>query len=86
MLLQEWLFITEKCFRIKDHLLIGSLKFKQIHAIKVLNNYPILERKLLSKSYGRIRDLEIMSDGSILFITDEDKNGRYKGGLYKIYR
>ena len=71
---------------LKDHILIGSLKFKQIHAIKILNNYPILERKLLDSSYGRIRDLEIMNDGSILFITDEDTSGKYKGGLYKIFR
>ena len=71
---------------LNDHLLIGSLKFKQIHAIKILNDHPVLERKLLSKSYGRIRDLEVMNDGSILFITDEDKSGRYKGGLYKIFR
>ena len=71
---------------LKDHLLLGSLKFKQIHAIKILNNYPILERKLLDRSYGRIRDLEIMNDGSILFITDEDTSGKHKGGLYKIFR
>ena len=71
---------------LKDHLLLGSLKFMQIHAIKILNNYPILERKLLDRSYGRIRDLEIMNDGSILFITDEDTSGKYKGGLYKIFR
>ena len=71
---------------LNNHLLIGSLKFKQIHAIKILNGHPVLERKLLNKSYGRIRDLEVMNDGSILFITDEDKSGRYKGGLYKIFK
>ena len=71
---------------LNDHLLIGSLKFKQIHAIKILNGHPVLERKLLNKSYGRVRDLEVMNDGSILFITDEDKSGRYKGGLYKIFK
>ena len=42
---------------LNDHLLIGSLKFKQIHAIKILNDHPVLERKLLSKSYGRIREM-----------------------------
>ena len=80
-------FYNEKMFpELKEHLLIGSLKFKQIHAIKILNGHPVLERKLLNKSYGRIRDLEVMNDGSILFITDEDKSGRYKGGLYQIFR
>ena len=71
---------------LNDHFLIGSLKFKQIHAVKVLNDYPILERKLLNKPFGRIRDLEVMNDGSILFLTDEKKEGLYKGGLYKIFR
>ena len=71
---------------LNDHLLIGSLKFQQIHAIKILNNYPILETRLLSKPFGRIRDLEVMNDGSILFLTDEEKDGLYKGGLYKIFK
>ena len=71
---------------LNDHLIIGSLKFQQIHAIKIVNNYPILERRLLSKPFGRIRDLEVMYDGSILFLTDEEKDGIYKGGLYKIFK
>jgi len=66
---------------LNNHLLVGSLKFKQIYALEIKDNKPINEVKILNQHYGRIRDIEIMSDGSILFITDENE-----GGLYRIYK
>ena len=75
-------FYNGKMFpELNNHLLVGSLKFKQIYALEIKNNKPISEIKILKKNYGRIRDIEIMSDGSILFITDENK-----GGLYRIFQ
>ena len=48
--------------------------------------FSYLKKKILQDVYGRIRDIEVMNDGSIIFLTDEEKNGIYKGGLYKIYK
>jgi len=75
-------FYNGKMFpELNDHLLVGSLKFKQIYALKIKDNKPSNEVKILNQNYGRIRDIGIMSDGSILFITDENE-----GGLYRIYQ
>ena len=75
-------FYNGKMFpELNNHLLVGSLKFKQIYALEIRDNKPTNEVKILIQNYGRIRDIEIMSDGSILFITDENE-----GGLYRIYK
>lgn len=75
-------FYDKKMFpELNNHLLVGSLKFKQIYALEIKDNKPINEVKILNQNYGRIRDIEIMSDGSILFITDENE-----GGLYRIFK
>ena len=75
-------FYNGKMFpELNNHLLVGSLKFKQIYALEIKDNKPINEVKILNQNFGRIRDIEIMPDGSILFITDENE-----GGLYRIYK
>ncbi len=71
---------------LNNHLLIGALRAKNIYAVKIDDKNLISEKKILQDVYGRIRDIEVMNDGSILFLTDEEKDGIYKGGLYKIYK
>ena len=71
---------------LNNHLLIGALRAQNIYAVKIDDEILISEKKILQDVYGRIRDIEVMDDGSIIFLTDEEKNGIYKGGLYKIYK
>ena len=65
----------------KNTILVGSLKFKRLHVIKVHENIPISEKIILENKIGRIRDIEEMHDGSIILINDE-----LKGGVYRLYR
>ena len=65
----------------KNSILVGSLKFKRLHVIKVHENLPISEKIILENKIGRIRDIEEMHDGSIILINDE-----LKGGVYRLYR
>ncbi|MDC1067146.1 PQQ-dependent sugar dehydrogenase [Alphaproteobacteria bacterium] len=62
-------------------LLLGSLKFKQLHVLSLKNNIVVNEIKILSNKIGRIRDLQEMSDGSIIIINDE-----FNGGVYRLYK
>ena len=71
---------------LNNHLLIGALKAKNIYAVKIDKDIITSEKKILKDVYGRIRDIEVMNDGSIIFLTDEEVNGIYKGGLYKIFK
>lgn len=66
---------------IKGSLLVGSLKFRRIYSV-VLNEKqrPISESIWLDKELGRIRDIAVMKDGSILVLNDQ-----VDGGLYRIY-
>jgi len=66
---------------IKGSLLVGSLKFRRIYSV-VLNEkqQPISESIWLDKELGRIRDIAVMKDGSILVLNDQ-----VDGGLYRIY-
>ena len=68
-------------FLFNERKVLENIKFKQIYALKIKDNKPSNEVKILNQNYGRIRDIGIMSDGSILFITDENE-----GGLYRIYQ
>ena len=71
---------------LNNHLLIGALRAQNIYAVKIDDEILVSEKKILQDVYGRIRDIEVMDDGSIIFLTDEEKNDIYKGGLYKIYK
>ncbi len=74
-------FYTKNMFEdLKNSLLVGSLKFRRIYQVKLKNNLPIDEKVILDNKLGRIRDLEVLDDGSIIVINDE-----FKGGVYRIY-
>ena len=62
-------------------LLVSSLKFRSIYLVDIDNGKPIKETAILKNEIGRIRDIEIAADGSILILTDEDR-----GGIYRLYR
>jgi len=61
--------------------IIGSLKFRQLHLLSLKNNIVVSEEKILTNQIGRIRDLQEMSDGSIIIINDE-----FNGGVYRLYK
>ena len=65
----------------KGHLLVGSLKFRALYLIKLKNNHPISENIVFKNKIGRIRDVAVSKDGSILLLTDERE-----GGLYRLFR
>ena len=75
-------FYDKKMFpEFNGHLLVSSLKFKSLYLVELINDKPFRERVLFKNRFGRVRDIEQLSDGSILIISDEKK-----GGLYRIYR
>ena len=56
-------------------LLIGALKYRCIYLISLSSeNKPEKEACIFKNIFGRVRDIEVMADGSILVINDE-KNG-----------
>lgn len=65
----------------KGHLLVGSLKFKSLYLVELEVNLPISEKVLFQNLIGRIRDVAVAADGSILILTDETN-----GGLYRLYQ
>ena len=65
----------------KGHLLVGSLKFRALYLIKIQNDRPISENIVFKNKIGRIRDVAVSKDGSILLLTDERE-----GGLYRLFR
>lgn len=62
-------------------LLVGSLKFRSLYHVRLRDNRPVAETPLLRRKLGRIRDVAVMADGSILVLTDEKA-----GGLYRLFR
>ena len=64
---------------LKDTLLIGSLKFKSLYAVRLKNNKPTSEFVVFKNKIGRIRDVMTHPNGYILMLNDE-----YEGGLYKL--
>ena len=62
-------------------LLVASLKFRRLYHVKLASDLPAEEEVFLDRQIGRIRDVEIAPDGSILLLSDEAQ-----GGLYRLYR
>jgi glucose/arabinose dehydrogenase len=76
------IFYNGKMFpEFKNKLFIGSLKFKRLHILSIKNNSVVDEKVFLENKIGRIRDMEEMSDGSIIIINDE-----YQGGVYRLFK
>ena len=64
------------------HMLIGSLKFRQLYLVRMANGTPMDERIVIDgkggDGIGRIRDVAIAPDGSILLLNDEASGGLYR--------
>ncbi len=76
-------FYDGKMFKeFSGKLLIGALKYRCVYLIGLSsNNKPEKEECIFKNIFGRVRDIEVMTDGSILVIND-DKNGH----LFRLLR
>ena len=72
---------------LKGNLLVGSLKFKRLYSISINEKgLPESESILIDGTLGRIRDVTVAKDGSILILNDESSLSKPKGGLYRVFR
>jgi glucose/arabinose dehydrogenase len=62
----------------KGDLLVSSLKFRSLYHVEIENGQPARETPLLKNRIGRIRDVEIVPDGSVLLLSDESEGGVYR--------
>lgn len=59
----------------KGSVFIGSLKFSSLVRLEMKGNEVIHEERMLAGEFGRIRDIQIGSDGLVYLLTDE-KDGK----------
>ena len=67
--------------KFKNKIILGSLKYKRLHILSLKDNKVVNEQIFLENKIGRIRDIEEISDGSLIIINDE-----YDGGVYRLYK
>ena len=73
--------------KLKGNLLVGSLKFKRLYSISINEKgLPESESILIDGILGRIRDVAVAKDGSILILNDESSLSKPQGGLYRIFK
>ena len=60
------------------HLLVGSLKFERLYLLQISDGLPQAEAIILEDSVGRVRDVAVAGDGSILLLSDETDGGLYR--------
>ena len=65
----------------KNKIILGSLKFKRLHILSIKDDKIVNEQIFLENKIGRIRDMEEISDGSLIIINDE-----YDGGVYRLFK
>ena len=65
----------------KNKIILGSLKYKRLHILSLKDEKVVDEKIFLENKIGRIRDIEEISDGSLIIINDE-----YDGGVYRLYK
>jgi glucose/arabinose dehydrogenase len=72
---------------LQGNLLVGSLKFRRLYSISIHEDgLPESESILIDGTLGRIRDVAVAQDGSILILNDESSLSNPEGGLYRIYK
>ena len=72
---------------LEGSLLIGSLKFRKLYQVELAaDGLPSNERVLIDKALGRIRDVAVARDGSILLLNDANSRTNPTGGLYRVSR
>ena len=65
----------------KNKIILGSLKYKRLHILSLKDEKVVDEKIFLENKIGRIRDIEEISDGSLIIINDE-----YDGGVYRLFK
>ena len=65
----------------KNKIILGSLKYKRLHILSLKDDKIVNEQIFLENKIGRIRDIEEISDGSLIIINDE-----YDGGVYRLFK
>ena len=56
-------------------------RYKRLHILSLKDDKIVNEQIFLENKIGRIRDIEEISDGSLIIINDE-----YDGGVYRLYK
>ena len=60
-------------------LLLGALKYRCIYLINLSSeNKPEKEECIFKNVFGRVRDIEVLPDGSILVINDEKQGHLFR--------
>jgi glucose/arabinose dehydrogenase len=72
------LYESEKLPSLSQHLIVTSLKFKQLRALVLNGDKVSNERILLPNFEYRLRDIEQDSEGNILLLTDGDNTKIFK--------
>jgi glucose/arabinose dehydrogenase len=72
------LYVSDKFPSLSQHLIVTSLKFKQLRALLLNGDKVSNERILLPNFEHRLRDIEQDSDGNILLLTDGDHTKIFK--------
>ena len=62
----------------KGHLLVPSLKFRSLYVVRLEDGLPVGETVVLEDRIGRIRDVQVAPDGSVLLLSDEANGGLYR--------
>jgi glucose/arabinose dehydrogenase len=60
------------------HLLVGSLKFERLYLLQITDGLPQAEAIILENAIGRVRDVAVAADGSIVLLSDETNGGLYR--------
>jgi glucose/arabinose dehydrogenase len=72
---------------LQGSLLVGSLKFRRLYSISInKDGLPESESIVIDGTLGRIRDVVVAKDGSILILNDESSLSKPEGGLYRLFR
>jgi len=73
-------FYEGKMFRqFSGKLLVGALKYRCIYLINLSSdNKPENEECIFKNVFGRVRDIEVLADGSILVINDEKQGHLFR--------
>ena len=62
----------------QGHVLVPSLKFRSLYVVRLDGGLPRSETVVLEGRIGRIRDVAVDRDGSVLLLSDESSGGLYR--------
>jgi len=62
----------------KGHLLVGSLKFRLISRLSFDDGKLAERERMLTRAYGRVRDVRVAADGAVWFAIDDAEGAVYR--------